>query len=872
MPVGYGKVSGMHSTTQLENGNGTGRAIATDRAGFQRAFIGRFQDLVAIHERVSTVLLGNAAFALGLIHAGFRSVEGYPGTPSTEVIDTLLSVPDQIDAGWSVNEAVAVGVGLGHSLAGDDTAVTMKVPGLFQAADVVSSSAFYDTGPGAFIIYVATDDEPSSTQNIIDARYFLSSCGIPILAPRDHQELYEIPRVASLMSRDYRLPVIILTSGILAHSEGLVTLGRRAPSSRRTATALRKSVLLPTMARTKYDRMVSDTLPIVAERMGELGATVKRGREEWGIISVGASTMAVREALAVSESEPPLMTLSGVFPFPAKTVEAFASRCPRTIVVFEEGGRFVEEQLKLLGIEAVGKQTQPTTTVWTPARILDLLASQDLLQYHAPATSTLTLTPVSRPPSICPGCPYRGIALIISKLKKKGRLDVVFGDIGCSTLVMFLGALDLNLCMGASESLRQGYVRSLPDSAGRCISLIGDSCECHSGLDATRNAKFRAAAGVKVILDNRMVAMTGGQSTPTTDDSFRFLTALKGEGIDTVEIDAFDLEGLEKSLLSALDAAKKGTFNALVVRGACLQSISALKKGPTLRIDAQRCTKCGRCTVCPGIAVDGDGVLRFTLLCRNCGGRENVCRQLCKSGAIVTRNATTKQSSPELCSTVTIDETTDTVPPNIRLPESIRISVRGIGGQGNLFLGRVLANVFLSELRPGMSIVKGETHGMAQLGGPVVSTFAFGNVHSPVFQAGTVDVLIGMEISEVLRDGFLALLKPGGTVILNNFSAPPHGYPREDYPSRSDIVNMMDGVNLIEVDAFDLARRAGDSAGMTGNVAVVGVLSTIEPFSIIPKHSWLKALETISKRPSQSQQNRRTFETAVRHFSGKIPY
>jgi indolepyruvate ferredoxin oxidoreductase alpha subunit len=162
------------------------------------------------------ILQGNAAFSLGVIHAGYHAATGYAGTPSTEVIDrTLAYAQDYMKVGWSVNEAVAVSTGLGHAMAGCDALVTMKIPGVFQAADAITTSAFFKGKAGALVIFAVTDYVPSSTQHVIDSRYFFSSSRLPVLEPRNHQEMYDIARTAADISRDFNTPVIILASGML---------------------------------------------------------------------------------------------------------------------------------------------------------------------------------------------------------------------------------------------------------------------------------------------------------------------------------------------------------------------------------------------------------------------------------------------------------------------------------------------------------------------------------------------------------------------------------------------------------------------------------------------------------------------------------
>ena len=174
------------------------------------------------------VLQGNIAFAVGCVRAGIHAADGYPGTPSTEAIDKGLSqAQDRITVGWSVNEAVAVSVGVGHAMAGRDCVVTMKIPGLYQACDAFTSVSCYMQPKGALIYYIASDFTPSSTQHVIDPRYLFKSCFVPVFEPRTHQEMHEAAGLAADISRTHRTPVVILAGGLLCHSEGLVKLAEQ---------------------------------------------------------------------------------------------------------------------------------------------------------------------------------------------------------------------------------------------------------------------------------------------------------------------------------------------------------------------------------------------------------------------------------------------------------------------------------------------------------------------------------------------------------------------------------------------------------------------------------------------------------------------
>jgi indolepyruvate ferredoxin oxidoreductase alpha subunit len=232
-------------------------------------------------------------------------------------------------------------------------------------------------------------------------------------------------------------------------------------------------------------------------------------------------------------------------------------------------------------------------------------------------------------------------------------------------------------------------------------------------------------------------------------------------------------------------------------------------------------------------------------LCTNCGGNPPICLQRCPFDAIVYIEKKDK-AIERLPAFPKADETVITPILQDRLPTSLRVSIRGIGGQGNLFFGRVLSEVALRTPYADTHIVKGETHGMAQLGGPVISTFSCGEVFSPILAPQTADVLVAMEVSEILRQGFLAQLKPEGTVIINNFKALPVDAKKEDYPADEYIDKIVEGYKVIKIDANQVAYDIGDKSGRTANVVVIGLLSTIPPFNAIPEEIWLSALINLS--------------------------
>lgn len=835
----------------------------------------RFNEIVESKAGSKFILQGNEAFALGVAHAGYHAADGYPGTPSTEVIDKSLKyIQDKMIVGWSVNEAVAVAVGVGHAIAGSDTVVTMKIPGVFQAGDVITTSAFYTAEAGALVIYAATDYVPSSTQHVIDSRFFFSSSRIPVMEPRSHQDVYEAAFIAADISRKFNTPVIILASGILAHSEGLVvTKNQRIIERRALPEKLNEWMLLPGIARQNYNKATKERIPQIQQWLesSEL-ITEEMGSEDWGIVLCGESNIIVREALKNINRNPSLLSLGMTYPLPKERLKKFASGIKGKLFVFEDGDTFLQDRIRLMGIPVIGKEENSVITDWTPQMIIEHLSAHIKVDYKIIKTE-IDIKPVMRPPSICPGCPYRAFALSVDKLKKKKKIYAAFGDIGCSTLLYFLNALDTVCCMGASDSNRQGFVLSLPEYASKTISIIGDSCECHSGLDATRNAIFRHTPGVKVILDNSVTAMTGGQPAPSSPtnlagmpNSFNLKRAVEAEGGRMVVVDSYNLEAVDKALAEALEEAEKGIFTTLILEGLCVQEVESKKKVRKITRNYDLCKRCFRCNICPGIEFDDEKKPHFTNQCTNCGSSTPVCLQRCPFGAIIYDDKT--DGKKETAVFEKVDEIVLPANAVYDLPESIRFAIRGIGGQGNLFFGKVLSEVILRTPYSETNIVKGDTHGMAQLGGSVISTFSCGKVYSPVLAPSSVDVLIVMEVSEVLRPEFLGLLKPGGTIVFNNFTALPVTAKKEDYPDVGSIYEALKDYNIIKVDANKIVYDMGDITGKTANVVVLGLLSTIAPFNSIPVEIWLSALMEISPSDFIRSANKKSFE-AGRKYGNK---
>ena len=804
------------------------------------------------------VLQGNMAFAVGCVRGGLHSADGYPGTPSSEVIDKgLAEVQDLITVGWSVSEAVAAGVGIGHSIAGRDCVVTMKIPGLFQAGDIFTSGSVWSHDRGALVYYIASDFTPSSTQHLIDPRYLFKSCFVPVLEPRDHQEMHEAAALAVEIARTHRTQVVVMPSGALCHSEGLVTL---MPQRRREPVAMPKDLrafnVLPNLTRGYYDTIMDTRMPALAEMVEKspLNRWLK-GSGKQGVITYGVCDLYVREVMGAHDLDLDVLSLGFSNPLPMNLIRRFCASIQGEVAVIEDGYRYLQEALLQEGLKVSGKEPFSKVTEWTPA----LIARKLGVAMAAPAA----VAPApKRPPVICPGCPYRLFAEEISSMKRKGHLDAAFGDIGCNALLYFMDAMDTGVAMGASEAKRSGYVLARPEQASRCVSIIGDSTECHSGMDATRNSVYRNIPGVKIILDNEWTAMTGGQPSPTSPSNlkgepgtFDLPGSLAAHGAKVEVLGAYDRKGLRRALKAALSAAGQGAFTTLVIRdGACLRKIKpSTQRVAVLPAD---CKQCNLCLICPGLELDAQGIPGVTNLCSGCGGHEPACAQMCPTGVLKPVDV---KALPQAAGFLPAAPPELPEPVPVAGPARISVAIRGVGGQGNLFFGKVLTQLALLAGYGESNIIKGETHGMAQMGGPVISTFSCGAVHSPVLLPGTADCLVALEKSELLRPGFLAMLRPGGTVVMARTRILPMGMAEADYVGDGAIAQALRPYRVVTVDVLAKALELGDASGRSANVVMMGVLSRQAPFDQFPESLWLQALRKLNPKPAVWAANHSAF-------------
>ncbi len=798
------------------------------------------------------VLQGNIAFAVGCVRSGIHSADGYPGTPSTEVIDRGLSqVQDMINVGWSVNEAVAAGVGFGHTLAGADVVVTMKIPGLFQAGDIFTSASFFHDKRGALIYYISSDFTPSSTQHVVDPRYLFKTCMVPVIEPRSHQEMMDAPGLAAEIGKKFNTPVVILASGGLCHSEGLVKLNEiQKREMLDVPEDLGKFQLLPTMARNNYDSVMETRMPALEEYVEnnpQIEWTKNSGKR--GVVTYGINTAYVKEVRDFFNVDMDILSLPMTNPLPIKKIKEFYDSIDGDVYVIEDGYQYLQEAMEREGMKVIGKEKYTKVTEWTPMSIAEKMG-------YSVEHKESKVKPVPRPPMICAGCPYTLFSGVIAKMKKQKKIEAIFGDIGCNALLYFMDALETGLAMGASDSQRQGFVIARPDKAAKCISIIGDGTECHSGMDATRNAVFRKVPGVKVVLDNYWTAMTGGQPSPSSPVNlagdaldFDLVKALEGNGMKVLVASAYDRKEIKDTMKDALAMADEGEFVVVVVRGCCVKKQPPKSKGIRLKINEDKCKKCGSCLMCAGIEKGPDDIPLYNNFCSGCAGENPACLQMCPFDAI----EFLEEGEKKTAAAASFPEAPELVLPEFKhsdFPERLTLAIRGVGGQGNLFFGKVLTQLAFIAGYSEDNIVKGETHGMAQMGGPVISTFSCGKVHSPVLFPGSADCIITMEVSELLRPGFLETLREGATVLISKTKVVPPVITAEEYPTDEAVSKAVEGFKVVEVDILAKALELGDSTGRIANVVMIGALSKLPPFDKFPTELWLQAIKNVSPKPA----------------------
>jgi len=589
-------------------------------------------------EKLRYLLSGNEAVALGCREAGVHLGAGYPGTPSTEILETIAKMVPEMYVQWSPNEKVGLEVAAGAAFSGARALSTQKHVGLNVAADPLMTLSY--TGiEGGLLIVTADDPELHSSQNEQDNRHYARFAKLPMIEPSDSQEAKDFIAAGMDISEEFDTPVLYRMTTRISHSKGIVKAGE---IQKHEIGGFKKNplkyVMVPGHARTRH--------VFVEERMDKLRAfaeTSPLNRIEWGdrkigVISAGAAYVQAREKLP----EASFLKLGISYPLPLEKVREFA-RGVEQLIVIEELDPFIEEQLGTAGIDCEGKSITGLLGELTPGRLGRGLKREGLLESSTEIAESAEVIP--RPPVLCPGCPHRGVFFELKK--QRGN---VFGDIGCYTLGALppLNAMDTCLDMGASISNAIGASK-VSDGKKPVFATIGDGTFLHSGMTGLLDAVYNKANITVIILDNRITAMTGGQEHPSTGH-----TLMGEEAFDV------DLEGIVRALgvthvenpinddlesvRAAIEAAEKHEGVSVIIAEAPCALMPFKIKDPPYTIVEDACTGCRLClqTGCPSISLTGsmtaEGRQRAVIdteTCTGCG----LCPQTCGDHAITLLNA-----------------------------------------------------------------------------------------------------------------------------------------------------------------------------------------------------------------------------------------
>ncbi|MBL7061907.1 MAG: indolepyruvate ferredoxin oxidoreductase subunit alpha [Dehalococcoidia bacterium] len=593
------------------------------------------------------LLSGNEALALGAYHAGISVAAAYPGTPSTEILESIAQF-DDVYAEWSTNEKVAMEVGLGAAYAGVRVLVSLKQVGLNVASDPFMAASI--TGiDGGMVVVCADDPGAHSTQNEQDNRHYAKLAKVPMLEPGDSQEAYDLMACAFDISEEFDTPVLVRTTTRISHSKSLVEVNRdrKAPAGEPTFKHdLQKYVMLPGHARLRR--------PLMEERLVKLAdyaETFPHNKVVWGDTHLGVVTSGVAYQYAREVfPKASFLKLGMTYPLPQNLLRQFADKVDRVIVV-EELDPFLEENIRAMGIKVTGKEFIPRVGELNSGIVEEAGRRAGLVT--EPSLSQETELPQGlpgRPPLLCPGCPHTGMFFVLNtvgqrdklldssgKAQKESKL-IITGDIGCYTLATYppLRAMDTTACMGASIGQALGMEKA--GVGTKVIAVIGDSTFLHSGITGVVDGVYNKAQITIVILDNSTTAMTGHQDHPGTGVSAQgkktkaveLERLVRGIGVDDVKVvDAFDMKALRAAVRSSLDSPE---LSVIIVRGMCSVRLRT-RSGPRT-VDVDKCDDCGICLKigCPAIQKLNEQVYIDATLCA--GDACTICQQLCPKHAI----------------------------------------------------------------------------------------------------------------------------------------------------------------------------------------------------------------------------------------------
>lgn len=612
-------------------------------------------------------LMGNEAIAMGAIAAGVNLIAGYPGTPSSEVLETAAKHrTDNTYIEWSVNEKAAMEVAAGAAYAGARSMVTMKQVGLNVASDPLMSLEYIGV-KGGMVVLVADDPGPISSQTEQDTRHFAAFSKLPCFDPTSAQEAYEMIQEAFKYSEKYGTPVFFRPTTRVCHGYASITVKDTVEYTVHKPEGFvkdsRRWVIFPRLSYQNHMKIEARNVTLAEDfstyernriypEADSSSATfspvdssspgsqaVKRGIAAGGI----SFTYAIEtlEQLGMVR----LLKVATPHPFPEKLAVEFLTGLDEVLCI-EELDPVIERELTYLcgkyhlNTKIYGKLTHHVKNAGENTRDSVNKNIADFLGIHLPEktqdmpTDAAPALPV-RPPVLCAGCPHRASFYAV-KTAMKGKKTIFCGDIGCYTLgnAMPLDMVDTCLCMGAGLGIAQGAGRIEPDTS--CFAFVGDSTFFASAITGAINAVYNQADMTLVILDNSTTAMTGHQPHPGTGrtmmgeivEKVHIETVLRGIGLTVIEtVDPLDFEA---AVSCVKRVAEKPGVKAIIFKSPC---IAITKPSGSMTVDSDKCIGCKKCIRelgCPALTVQDGRVCIDASLCTGC----TLCSQLCPTGAI----------------------------------------------------------------------------------------------------------------------------------------------------------------------------------------------------------------------------------------------
>ena len=589
-------------------------------------------------------VLGNGAIALGALASGVNLVAGYPGTPSSEIIETVSKYPhDGVHLEWSVNEKAALEVAAAAAYSGARALVTMKQVGLNVASDPLMSLAYVGV-KGGLVVVSADDPGPISSQTEQDTRRFADFCRIPVFDPSTPEEAYEMIRDAFEYSEKYHTPVLLRPTTRVCHAYASVEVPDeyRSKEYEGFVKDSNKWVIFPRLSYTNHG--------IIEERNVKIGQDFSKyrfntvtGNATKAVVTSGVSFTYVKECIG-DRRDVRLIRVATAFPLPEDFMGDALDNVSEVLCI-EELSPYLEEQIlkvagrKNLNIKVYGKLDGyvPHNGEMSTELVSEILGKYLKTGLKRPGIdiSDMPKLPL-RPPVLCAGCPHRASFYAVKKAMA-GQKAYYCGDIGCYTLgnAMPLDMVDTCLCMGAGITMAQGFAHT---SDAVCFAFVGDSTFFASGMTGVVNAVYNEADMILCVLDNSTTAMTGHQPHPGTGrnmmgnivDKIDIAGVLHGIGVKSVvTVDPLDLE---QSVCAVKEAAGLKGVKAIIFKSPC---IAIAKPQGKCRVDTDKCINCKKCIKeigCPALVTSEGRVMIDVNLCTGCG----LCSQICPVSAIGT--------------------------------------------------------------------------------------------------------------------------------------------------------------------------------------------------------------------------------------------